>query len=134
MLKLAFSLLLCLVAVALPAQENTASPSRADTAGNGHFATGYLNHQEKEVIGISGAFKSLAGWEDGRYYILVRDFKPGTIVKVRNTKNNRVIFAKVLGLLPNVKKDGQLLARLSNAGCTALGITTDASFEVIISD
>jgi len=69
-----------------------------------------------------GVFKSNAGWKDGKYYLLVNDILPGTIVKVQSTLTNKIVYAKVLGALVAAKENEGLLMRLSNATLNALGL------------
>jgi hypothetical protein len=49
----------------------------------------------------------------------------GTIVKVSNPANNKVIYAKVLGELPAMKQSEGLLLRLSNAAVAELGVEVE---------
>ena len=69
-----------------------------------------------------GVFKSNAGWKDGKYYLLVNDILPGTIVKVQSTLTDKIVYAKVLGALAAAKENEGLLMRLSNATLNALGL------------
>lgn len=69
-----------------------------------------------------GVFKSNAGWKDGKYYILINDILPGTILKVQSTLTEKVVFAKVLGALVAAKENEGLLMRLSNATLNAMGL------------
>ena len=69
-----------------------------------------------------GVFKSNAGWKDGKYYILINDILPGTIVKLQSTLTEKVIYAKVLGALTVSKENEGLLMRLSNAALNALAL------------
>ena len=45
----------------------------------------------------------------------------GKIVKV--SVNNKTVYAKVLGALPNIKEDTDLALRISSAAANALGIS-----------
>jgi hypothetical protein len=69
-----------------------------------------------------GVFKSNSGWKDGKYYLLVNDILPGTIVKVQSTLTDKIVYAKVLGALAAAKENEGLLMRLSNATLNALGL------------
>lgn len=81
----------------------------------------------KSVIGLCGTFKTISGWKDNKYYALMNDAVNGSIVKVK--LDNKVIYAKVLGPLPNSKSDGNLTLRISNAAAAVLGVNYDL-FEV----
>lgn len=97
----------------------------------GVFAQSFPNKSEKSITNKTGdaaTFKSSSGWQDKKYYALMNDVTPGTIVKI-SSGDNKVIFAKVLGSLPDVKEDRGLLLRMSNAAASYLGIS-DPKFPV----
>lgn len=97
----------------------------------GYFAT-YFNRKEKLIntaTGMAAVFKTTSGWTDKKYYVLLNDVAQGTIVRL--TANNKSICAKVLGSLPNIKEDGGLLLRISNAAAAVLGIE-DTKFDVSV--
>lgn len=80
---------------------------------------------------ISGAtFKSTSGWQDGKFYVLINQIQPGTIVKMTNSATGKTIFAKVLGEVPDVKQNAGLQFRLSNAGASELGVADENKFTV----
>jgi LysM repeat protein len=81
----------------------------------------------KSLMGLCGTFKTISGWKDKKYYALMNDAVNGSIVKVK--LDNKYIYAKVLGPLPNIKDDGSLMIRISNAAAAALGVNYDL-FEV----
>lgn len=117
---------------AAPAQDDVGVPAKLST-DDSYFAANYsinaANAQEKKYEGVAATFKSTSGWSDKKYYILVNEIAPETIVKV--TVNGKSIYAKVLETLPDLKDNRGLLCRLSNAAASALGIT-DAKFDVEI--
>lgn len=94
----------------------------------GFFASAYpgetqgLSKQFK--TGDAGIFKTISGWEDKKYYVLMNEVTEGTIVQIV-TPNNKTICAKVLGPLPNVKSEESLVLRMSNSAAAALGMTAD---------
>ena len=75
-------------------------------------------------------FKSASGWADKKYYILMNDAPTGSIVKIRNGKNE--LFAKVLWNLGEMKENDGLSFRISTATAAALGIT-DQKFDLKVS-
>lgn len=89
------------------------------------------NRDVIEEKGQSGIFKSTSGWEDGKYYCLSNSVPAGAIVKIINTSNNKIIYARVLDLIPDLKQNAGMMLRLSNAGASELGVTTD-SFDCVI--
>ena len=73
--------------------------------------------------GTGGIFKSTSGWEDGKYYCLYNNAPAGTILKITNNATGKVVYAKVLDLITDIKQNNGLIIRLSNAAADALGIT-----------
>jgi len=73
--------------------------------------------------GTGGVFKSTSGWEDGKYYCLHNNATPGTILKITNNANGKVVYAKVLDLITDIKQNNGLVIRLSNAAADALSVT-----------
>jgi LysM repeat protein len=99
-----------------------------NTSDAGYFA--YYYHQGKrELSGDAATFKTASGWVDKKYYILVNNIDAGTVVRL--TANNKIIFAKVLGSLPDIKEDNGLLLRLSNSAASVLGLA-DSKFPVVV--
>lgn len=82
---------------------------------------------QNSMEGTSGTFKTIAGWQDKKYYILLNNIESGKIVKV--IANNKTCYAKVLGPLPNIKEDNKLAMRISNATAAALGLS-DNTFNI----
>jgi LysM repeat protein len=110
------------------------TPATVTSNNDGYFAANYsvraITVQEKKLDGTAATFKSTSGWSDKKYYVLINDIAPETIVKI--TVNGKSVFAKVLESLPDLKDNKGLICRLSNAAASALGIT-DAKFNVEIS-
>ncbi len=78
----------------------------------------------------AGIFKTASGWQDAKYYLLIDAVQPGTIIKVVNPTNNKVIYAKVLGEMSGIRQNEGLNIRLSNAAVSALQITEQDKFIV----
>lgn len=91
----------------------------------GFFAQYFERRQidKNTTSGEAGIFKSVSGWTDKKYYVLINDIAPGTIVRV--TGNGKSICAKVLGPLPSMKDDNGLKFRISNAAQNVLGLDND---------
>ena len=113
-----------------PASNPVATPVANNNTSNG---AGYFKSQfegnGKSASGVAGVFKSTSGWQDGKYYALMNNVAVGTIVKVSNPTNNKIVFAKVLGQLPEMKESAGLTARISDAAASELG-TTATRFSV----
>lgn len=103
---------------------------------NNYFATGF-NQQSKEgkeqklENPVYGIFKSSSGWQDGKYYILMNDVVPGTIVKLTVNETGKSIYAKVLGAVPPGKESEGMTLRVSNAASAALGVETSGVISLV---
>ena len=86
----------------------------------GYFKTQY-DAVGKSASGVSGIFKSTSGWNDGKYYALMNNVPVGTIVRVNFPSTNKIIYAKVLGTLPDMRESAGLTIRISDAAATELG-------------
>lgn len=84
-----------------------------------------------EQTGIAAVFKSTSGWDDGKYYCLHNTAPAGTILKITNKNNNKIIYAKVLDVIPDLKQNTGILLRLSNAAADELG-AGENDFESLI--
>lgn len=74
----------------------------------------------KTVNGTTGIFKTESGWNDQKYYAMMNSAAPGSIVKI--TYGEKIIYAKVLWNLNDIKDNKGLDFRISDAAATALGI------------
>ena len=82
--------------------------------------------------GPAATFKSNSGWEDGKYYCLHNAAPSGTVLKITNVVTGKMVYAKVLDVMPDIKQNGGLLVRLSNAAAQELGVS-DARFDCSVS-
>jgi LysM repeat protein len=112
-----------------PIAENNTGVSGGNFNG-GIFRNIYSAGNRSET-GTAGIFKSTSGWEDGKYYCLHNAAPQGSILKITNTANNKTVYAKVLGTIPDLKQNGDLLIRLSNSAADAVGAA--GNFECSIS-
>lgn len=82
----------------------------------------------KEQTVTSGIFKTASGWSDAKYYLLMDGIEPGTIVKITNPANNKIIYAKLLGEMNGLRQNEGLNIRISNAAASALNIAETDKF------
>lgn len=82
---------------------------------------------------VYGVFKSTSGWQDGKYYVLLNNVVPGTIVKINCKTTGKQLYAKVLGAVPAGKESEGMAMRMSNASQAALGIAEGALVNVELS-
>jgi hypothetical protein len=98
---------------------STETPSNVDFKG-GYFKSQFDNGG-KSSSGSAAIFRSTSGWSDGKYYALMNNVPVGTIVKVSNTSTNKIVYAKVLGNLADIKENSGIAIRISNAAAAELG-------------
>ena len=91
------------------------------TLGTGAFTSGYDGKINFSKEGTAAVFKSTSGWNDEKYYVLMNNTTPGTIIKINCGATGKAIYAKVLGELPQIKQNESVLLRISNAAASALG-------------
>lgn len=84
----------------------------------------------KSATVTAGIFKTTSGWQDGKYYMLIDGVQPGTIIRITNPANNKMVFAKVLGEMSGIRQNEGLNIRVSNAAAAALKISDDDKFIV----
>jgi len=125
------------VAQVTPVQKKEVTPAQKTPAqqnsNQGFFKTSFekqITQQplSKEQTVTSGIFKTASGWTDAKYYLLMDGMEPGTIVRITNPANNRMIYAKLLGEMNGLKQNEGLNARVSNAAASALGVTDADKF------
>lgn len=124
-------------------KETTATPKTTPAAtnqpvvasGSGYFKNQFDLQSQQRKAGrdatvTSGIFKTSSGLQDAKYYALMDNVEPGTIVQVVNPANNRSIYAKVLGEMSGIRQNQGLELRISNAAATALDIAEPDKFIV----
>lgn len=111
-------------------KEPIAKTNSADDEG--FFAADFPTklNPNKAIVknGDAASFKTTSGWNDRKYYALINDVAPGTIIRITAT-NGRSVCAKVLGALPDMKENKTLLLRISNAAASVLQ-TGDGKFTL----
>jgi LysM repeat protein len=119
-----------------PPATNPAVDKTAPAAGEavyGAFGPLFLEQSKgnpaNTLSGLAASFKSTSGWKDGKYYVLMNNVSPGTIVKLSIPSTNRYVFAKVLGEIPAGKENEGLLVRVSNAALSQLQVP-EGRFDV----
>jgi LysM repeat protein len=92
----------------------------------GFFAAAYGEHPKEQAqqfrSGDAAVFKTISGWTDRKFYVLMNDVAPKTVVRITGTAN-KSICAVVLGPLQETKGANGLLLRLSNSAASALGLS-----------
>ncbi len=86
-----------------------------------------LTKQETVTAGI---FKTSSGVQDAKYYVLVDGVQSGTIIKIANPSNDKVVYAKVLGEMSGIRQNTGYNIRISNSAASALQITEQEKFVV----
>jgi hypothetical protein len=113
--------------------QNSDAPSHVNTYSATHSTGGFFSadfvNGNKVSNGQAATFRSISGWNDGKYYALMNNVPVGTIVKVTSATTSKSVFAKVLGQLPDMKESAGLSIRISNAAAADLG-TGEGKFPV----
>lgn len=114
-------------------EEKYVDPSKVGFKGyfESLFGVDVAGRSLEKSSGAAMTFKTASGWTDKKYYILVNDIAPGSIVKVMNAEGTKTIYAKVLWNMGDLKENEGLSYRISNAAAEALGIS-DLKFQLTI--
>lgn len=70
----------------------------------------------------SSIFKTVSGWADSKFYLLINDVEPGTIVRITNPSNNKTVYAKVLYSMDKIRQNQGVDMRISDATASFLSI------------
>lgn len=120
--------------VLVETKKETVSTASQQVSDEGFFASSYIQNDltlvQKSLSGTASTFKTISGWTDRKYYILINDITPGTIVRI-TASNNKSICARVLGPLPETKGAEGLLLRMSNSAASVLDMK-DTQFAVTL--
>lgn len=104
-------------------------------SGDGYFRNHFAHQVEKSPVSkeqtvTSSIFKTTSGWQDAKYYLLINGVDPGTIVKITNPGNNKILYAKVLYSMEGIRQNQGLDIRISDAAAAALAISDTDKFIV----
>jgi LysM repeat protein len=103
--------------------------------GAGYFKSQFeqqskASEPNNEKSATASIFKTSSGWQDGKYYALMDNVEPGTIIRITNPSNNKAVYAKVLGEMSGIRQNQGLEVRISNAAASALEINDPNKFVV----
>jgi LysM repeat protein len=96
-----------------------------------YYSSEALEKSETTKDGNAATFKTTSGWLDKKYYALMNNVTPGTILKITSSENKSV-YVKVLGAMPDMRENNGILMRISNSAASYLGIM-DPKFQVQVS-
>lgn len=101
--------------------------------GSGYFKNNFYQQAKaapptKEQTVTSSIFKTTSGWQDGKYYLLINGVEPGTIVKITNPSNNKIVFAKVLYAMDKIRENQGVEMRISDAAASSLAVSETDKF------
>lgn len=121
----------------VPAPVTVKQVVKPATGGSGYFKSAFEKQVKKSAIRkeqtvTSGIFKTTSGWQDAKYYMLIDKVEPGTIVRVTNPVNNKMVYAKVLYGMEGIRQNQGLDIRISNAAASALDISDTEKFIVTV--
>ena len=103
-------------------------PEIKNDDGTGYFKNNFYQQVKtsppsKEQTLTSSIFKTTSGWQDGKYYLLINGVEPGTIVKITNPSNSKIIFAKVLYAMDKIRENQGVDIRISDAAASTLAVS-----------
>jgi hypothetical protein len=111
------------------AQTPPAKPSQPAQTGTQTIRISESMKNSDEVI-EAGLAELIEGTEGNRKYLAMHRTAPvGTILKVRNEMNNREVFVRVMGKLPDTAVNDKLIIKLSRSAYDRLG-AIDPRFRV----
>jgi hypothetical protein len=124
-----------------PTPERKPEPAKPVTVaavndGNGGYFKSSFDAQtrvqplQKDEMATAGIFKTASGWQDAKYYALIDNVEPGTIIRIVNPNNNKAVYAKVLDKMTGIRQNQGYDVRISNAAATALDINETEKFFV----
>lgn len=109
-----------------------ANPTTVVIPSKGFFAPQFAKGTS-EVYGLAAAFKSESGWADNKFYVLMNEATPGSVVMVALSNNTSTyVYAKVLGPVSQVKENENVKFRINDAGAAALGVGQQDNFKVTV--
>jgi LysM repeat protein len=118
-------------------KKDTTAANNAKYSGEGFFRSEYelqikASSSSKTENGKGSMFKSSSGWTDGKYYLIIDGIERGTIVLIKNTTTGKIIYAKVLSSLKEVKENASEQFIISESAASQLGVKGgDFSAEII---
>jgi LysM repeat protein len=126
-----------LIVTTPPVKEKAPGRNAVDDGSGGYFKSFYEQQvkaqgSKRESTVNSGIFKTASGWMDGKYYALIDNVDPGTLIKISNPSNNKIIYAKVLGGMSGIRQNQGYDFRISNAAASVLEITDTEKFVLKI--
>jgi LysM repeat protein len=101
--------------------------------GTGYFKNNFYQQVKlypvtKDQTVTSSIFKTTTGWHDGKYYLLINGVEPGTIVRITNPSNNKIVFAKVLYSMDKIRENQGVDIRISDAAAATLAVSETDKF------
>lgn len=111
----------------LPSSKSTVSSPSGQSAESIRISESLKNGDE---IMEGGLAELIEGTEGNRKYLALHRTAPmGTILKVRNEMNNREVFVRVMGKLPDTAMTDKLIIKISKSAYDRLG-AIDPRFRV----
>jgi len=113
-------------------QEPAINP--ASIPATGYFSTLFgkdvAGRSLKTANGKAMTFKTASGWNDKKYYVLMNDVPPGSVVQI-TTDEGKTVYARVLWNMGDEKDNDGLSFRISDAAATALNLK-DSKFQIAV--
>jgi LysM repeat protein len=115
-------------------QKPVVDTASANVSPEGYFASSFgkdIAGKNLQVAnGVAMTFKTASGWTDKKYYVLMNDVAPGSIVKI-TTADGKSVYAKILWNMGDAQDSEGLNFRISDAAASVLGIK-DLKFQLTV--
>jgi hypothetical protein len=116
---------------------NSGKETSTGNDGHGYFKTSFdqqvkVSPPVKTETVTAGIFRMAGAPKEDKYYLLIDGVQSGTIVKIINPGNNRMVYAKVLGEMSGIRQNQGLDIRISNTAASTLSISDTDKFIVKI--
>lgn len=114
----------------------TAPRQTTNGGGDGGYFKSQFEQQIKaqptkaDITASGGIFKTTSGYQDAKYYALIDNVDPGTIIHIINPANNKSVYAKVLGSMSGVRQNQGYDLRVSSAAASVLAVSDTEKFYV----
>lgn len=89
------------------------------------YQTEVANGKEETTTGTATWINDPSHENQYRFYAMHKTAPLGSIVKVKNLMNDRVVYAKVIGKLPNIKSNEKIVVKLSGGAARYLNVLDD---------
>jgi len=89
------------------------------------YQTEVANGKQETTTGTATWINDPSHENQYRFYAMHKTAPLGSIIMVKNLMNDRVVYAKVIGKLPNIKSNEKIIVKLSGGAARYLNVLDD---------